>query len=274
MKRISILSKAICGLIITLTLVSGCLPGRKKDRPELPPGYTYVPVLTEILPVPTGEGYPWIEFYNPLERKTDASGLKIVINDSFEYSIPDKLPPVPPKGFILLQLDGKGEGANSYKYKEKIAVLHSSSELAKAMETGPGQIAIHKISDRDKTELVGFVAWGAPGSKKSLTLERDRIWGARSFVNMQASFGDYNPDATVKAGHSIGLYPDSKTMKLRDWVVYSDSEITPGKENAIPAPLDYDSNEIRQPNPKVGREHLQPEVPLGDRDLGQRNHKK
>lgn len=235
MKFLSTLLKATLCFIITIILVLGFGCSQVRKTPHAAE-YPYLPIITEILPFPSVEESPWIEFYNPLDKKINAAGLEIVINDTHRYSIPEKLPPVPPKGFIIFQLDGKGEEANLYEYREKITVLHSPPDFIKAKELKIGQIAVFRTVDKEVPKLVGFVSWGAPGSRKSLTTERNRIWTSKWFVNMARSFGDYDPRDTVRAGYSIGLYPGSKAMNMRDWIVYSEDETTPGKVNVVPRP--------------------------------------
>lgn len=239
MKRLSILVKVTCSIIVTITLMFGlnCSIICKKYISSQCPMDSGFLIVTEICPSPVGEAPPWIELYNPHEKNIHGCGFKIVIGDTFHYSLPRKLPPVPPKGFIIFQLDGKGEKANLYEYKEKVVVLHSPPGFEKALGLKSGQIAIYKKSDKAADKLISFVSWGAPGSKKSLTLERHRIWKSRWFVPTASSFGDLNPNAAIRTGFSIGLYPDSKTMNQKDWVIYSQKETTAGKKNVVPRPM-------------------------------------
>ena len=106
MNRIPVLLKTVTAVLagILLSFSLGCL----QQVEARPAKYPYVPLVTEISPFVHRETYPWIEFYNPLEKPVDASKLMIVINDRYKYAFPNHLPLVPPKGFILLQLDGKG----------------------------------------------------------------------------------------------------------------------------------------------------------------------
>ncbi len=197
--------------------------------------YPYVPLMTEISPFAAAGKYPWIEFHNPLAKSVKASALTIVINDEYRYAFPEKLPPVPPNGFVILQLDGKGE-PSEYQYKNGMAFLHTPWNLTNVMRGKPGQIAVYRKAEDKKNQLAGFVSWGAPGSKKSLTPERSRIWRPKWFVEIAQGSGDYDPGAIKEADYVIGLYPGSRTAGLTDWVIYFSSEATQGKKNVVPPP--------------------------------------
>ena len=223
-------------ILVVLILLAGCAPEGRKDKEVPAVEFPYLPLLSEIMPAPTGEAPAWIEFHNPSKKQIKASDLKIVINGQFDYRIPKELPPVPENGFILLKLDGEGAKANDYVFKDGTAVLHSPAALKGILGKRPGYIAVYKTVVEDSFKLVGFVAWGAPAPKSSLNLERHRIWRSRWFVNMAQSFGVFAKETAVKEGYSIGLYPGSKTTHLTNWIVYTDVESTPGKINAVPQP--------------------------------------
>jgi len=78
----------------------------------------------------------------------------------------------------------------------------------------PGQLAVYKTT-REEKKLVGFVSWGAPGTIKSLTKERNEIWKKDWFVNMQPSFGDYEKQKTLQKGYTIGIYPGKTAKKMQ-----------------------------------------------------------
>lgn len=236
MERTRLLLKTTTVLAVILFVLA---LGSMQQIEARPTKYPYVPLITEISPFVDRETetYPWIEFYNPLEKPVDASKLKILINDRYEYSFPEHLPPVPPKGFILLQLDGKERREDRYRFERRTVVLHSPWDLSTVMKGKPGQTAIYrKPAESARTKLVGFVSWGAPGSRKSLTPERNRIWRKKWFVEIAQGSGDYDPAAIKNAKYIIGLYPGSTTTDPTDWVIYSRDEATPGKANIVPQP--------------------------------------
>jgi len=193
----------------------------------------YLPIITEISPFSTAAECPWIELYNPSSKNMDASRLKLLINDDFSYNFPKKLTKVPPDSFIVLLLDGK-EKQNIYTFNKNILILHSPLSLKKAMRSKTGQIAVYE-STKGKEVLVDFVSWGAPGSSKSLTKERNQIWKKRWFVNPQPNFGDYDPNAIrAKAGYIIGRQWGSSGREFANWAIYSKAEGTPGYANKVP----------------------------------------
>jgi hypothetical protein len=234
-----------------LVLAWGCFQAARSTNTK----YPYAPLMTEISPFAAAGSTPWIEFYNPLTDPVNASELKIVINDEFEYSFPKDLPPVPPKGFVLIELDGKEELEETYRIEGRTAYLHSPWNLTQRMKGKPGQIAVYRKTENKKFKLVGFVSWGAPGSKKSLTPERYRIWRSKWFVEIAQGSGDYNPEAIKKADYVIGLYPGSKTAGLTDWVIYFRDEASPGKQNVVPRPSmfsPHDGAEVRSEDIAIG----------------------
>lgn len=195
--------------------------------------FPYLPIITEISPFGTTEERPWIELYNPSSKEVDASRLTLVINDDFSYSLPKQLTKIPPRSFIVLQLDGK-ERQNIYTFKRNILILHSPPALKEAMRSKIGQIAVYE-STEGKNVLVDFVSWGAPGSSKSLTKERDQIWKKRQFVIPQPSFGDFDAAIARKmTNYAIGRYWGSYGRDVSDWVVYSEAERTAGAANRVP----------------------------------------
>jgi len=199
--------------------------------------YPYEPLITKISPFPKGEVSAWIEFHNPLATFVNASDLLIVINDEYKFAFPERLPPVPPKGFIILKLDGKAD-PEILEYRHGSVELHTPWDLTGVMKGKPGQIAVYqkvKVAD-NKFKLAGFLSWGAPGSAKSQTPERNRIWKPNWFVEMGQGSGDYNPGALKKADYVIGLYPGSSNAGLTDWVIYARDEVKPGILNVVPPP--------------------------------------
>jgi hypothetical protein len=219
---------------IIITALVYYLINRDNDDKEKYPGSL---VITEILPSP-GEGeHPWIELYNPLDKKVNASGLEIVIDDTYRYSIPGELPPVPPKGFIIFQLDGKGKEANLYRYRDNAVLLHSPAGFQAAMDPKSGQVGLYMKSSTGTRKVIRFVSWGAPGSRESLTPERHRIWRAEWFISTTPNFGIYTPGIPLREGFSIGLFPGSKTMTPEDWAIYSQEETTRGEQNRVSTPI-------------------------------------
>ncbi|MHC4168093.1 MAG: choice-of-anchor X domain-containing protein [Planctomycetota bacterium] len=203
-------------------------------RDKLPPP-TALPIVTEISPAPADNKPPWIELHNPTNRKMKVEDFSLVINDKFKYVLPENVPAIPPKAFILLQFDGQEQRAGDYKFKDRVLTLHLPDRLRHAMKPSAGQIAVYSKDRLGQEKLVDFVAWGAPGSQESLTPERHRIWKKQWFVPQVNTFGDYDEEMLAKAkDFSIARYPGSVGRDLSDWVVLYGKEQTPGAGNKIP----------------------------------------
>jgi hypothetical protein len=204
------------------------------------PDYPFLPRISEILPQPADGEAPAIELHNPDGREVAAAGLKLVINGSFEYTLPEDLPPVPPGRFVVIKLDGRGAAGNDYDYGGGAAILHAPPDLDRALarEEDPdmGQVELYRADDPEAPELVGFVAWGGPASMASRTVERVRLWPIGQFVSRSENFGLHTPTVPVHEAYSVGILPMSRTARVQDWVVYAADEITLGTANAVPSP--------------------------------------
>ncbi len=233
MLHIHKLCKTLCIALIvgSLAIGLGCNQVKKAPKP-VPP---YAPLITEISPQTTESEFPWIELYNPTNQEVDASRIVLVINDNYRYALPDKLPPMPPQSYVIIKLDKNDKRADIYDFRQEKAVLHPGPKLEKAIKRRSGQIAVYKKNEQGQEGLVDFVSWGSPGSQKSLTPERNRIWRKQWFVPQVKTFGDYDENMLAQAkDFTIARYPGSVGRDLSDWVVLYGNERTPGAENHIP----------------------------------------
>ncbi|KPK04550.1 MAG: hypothetical protein AMJ56_17240 [Anaerolineae bacterium SG8_19] len=233
MQHIHKLCKISLILLIVGSLAIGLSCNQVKRRPKpIPP---YVPIITEISPQTTEKEFPWIELNNPTEQKINASHIVLVINDDYRYALPDKLPPMPPQSYVLIKFDKNDERADIYEFRNGKAVLHAGPKLENAITRRSGQIAVYKKDEQGQEKLVDFVSWGAPGSQKSLTPERNKIWRKQWFVPQIKTFGDYDEEMLAQTENfTIARYPGSVGRDLSDWVVLYGKERTPGAENNIP----------------------------------------
>ncbi|MEW8357039.1 MAG: choice-of-anchor X domain-containing protein [Candidatus Thiodiazotropha sp.] len=218
-------------LPILALLVSSCASPWISQKPE-----QKYPLVSEIAPGIQGGSAPWVEIYNPSREAMKVAGLKIVIDDVLGYSLPEKVTALPSRGYITVVFDGKGETANKYNYKNKSLTLHAPAKLSRPFRKAAGQLALYYRDSHRMETLVGFIAWGAPASKKSQTLERNAHWRGQRFIPLHESFGDLEEDMTPSSEYSIGLYPGGDPKNLADWVVYSADEISRGKPNLVPSP--------------------------------------
>ncbi len=230
MKKLKVTS---CLVMVILLFLTSCTTKEKEgagDRQSEKVKYSYSPIITEISPAPAEREPAWIELTNPLKKEVKAKGMAIVVNDSFRYEFPEEMPAIAPDGYVVLKLDGKGESAN--RYEDKIIELHSATKFEDGIEAG--QVAVYK-----NKKIVGFVSWGAPGSKESLTPERHKIWKKDWFVTTYPSFGLYLPDSKLPKQYIIGLPPGSTGLIPQDWSVYSREQGTPGKLNLVPVLFEF-----------------------------------
>jgi len=233
MSQILTLSRAIVTAIVAaaLTTTVGHAQVEKPHR-LIPP---YAPLVTEISPQTAENEFPWIELHNPTNSTVDASRIVLVINDIHRYALPDRLPPMPPESYVLVEFNGKDKRADLLDFSRKPAVLHPGPELEKAIERRSGQIAVYTRNEHGKEILVDFVSWGSPGSQKSLTPERHRLWRKHWFVPQVRTFGDYDDEMLSRASDfSIARYPGTVGRNLSDWVVLYGKDRTPGAPNQIP----------------------------------------
>jgi len=251
MKRIKKITLVTVAFYAAILLISGLnYSYGSNDRTT-----SVYPIITEISPARTDNNSPWIEIHNPYPQKISASKLTLIFNDTMQYSIPKKLPVIPPNGFVILKFDGQGEKLNEYRYKDNIATLHLPSNFIRAISPKAGQIATQFTIDKKNKKLINFVAWGTPASQRSLTPERNLLWSSKWFVNTSKSFGDYDPQAVITENFSIGLYPGGNPANLADWVVYSSNEMTPGRNNTIPSPSLFtlsDNAEVKSEDIAIG----------------------
>jgi len=216
---------------------SGCArpPGAGAQPPG--PSPPFLPMITEISPYAGGGEPPWIELHNPTEEPVEASGLTLLINDRFEYAFPEGVPALPPGGFLVLHLDGKGEGGEVPSESERVTTLHAPFDATPAMRGRPGQVAVYRRDGEGKDRLVGFVSWGAPGSPKNQTPERHALWRSHWFVERAHGSGDFDPEGLKKADYAIGLYPGRRSAGLEDWMIFPGKDASPGRENVVPRPF-------------------------------------
>jgi hypothetical protein len=239
-----LLIKIICSIIIMIALNTGFNYSidLKTDNSSDQLAFHRSLIITEVLPSQVEKESPWIELFNPHFQKVNASGLKIVINGNHKlaYKIPDKLLPVPPGNFIIILLDGEGEDKNSYNFEKGFTVLHAPGKLMDPKQAAKyGQVGLYEKSSYADDKLIGFIAWGLPNSKESISPEYHRIWEENWFVPTIPNFGIYDPDWELKPGYSIGLYPGIQTTDPDDWGVYSEKETTYGQENTVPRPKTF-----------------------------------
>lgn len=232
MLHINTLYKTLFIALVVGSLAIGVDCSDVKRPTKLVPPYT--PLITEISPQTTDKEFPWIELHNPTEQEIKVQDFSLVINDTFKYALPKKLSTIPPKAFIVLKFDGRGNKEGNYEFKNGLFVLHLSAKFKEALKPQAGQIAVYVSK-----ELVGFVSWGKPGSKASLTPERHKIWRSRWFVPTHPSFGLYLPDSKLPKQFTIGLPPDSQGLTPDDWVIYPAAQGTPGKPNVVPLPIAF-----------------------------------
>ncbi len=233
-------------IIIVVLLVVLCLWLLMEYSPEhgdAKDDYAYHLQITEIVPLPIDGEKPAIELHNPHDREVSATGLKLVINNAFEYVLPEELPPVSPGAFIVIKFDGKGANLNDYLFRDGVTVLHASQGLDRAFvredARSTGEVSVYQIDEQAVEKLVTFVAWGGPAKVSGRSSQRALLWPIGAFVRSSESFGLYPADSEGLNAYSIGLLPLSRMARLQDWTVYNREEITLGAANAVSAPKKF-----------------------------------
>jgi len=178
--------------------------------------------LNEVQFITSG-GPEWVELINPETGCVDIRGFEVANSTGDVYVIPEKLPMVPPGAFVMVVFDGLGPDQNDYDFSDNAAFLHTAKPLSGNVFADDGDACtLYSGPSRDDAAVVDMVAWGDYGH------------GGR-YVNNSQEYGSSGP---VTADQSIGVPPDVWTVPLETtWVIYSESETTPGSPNPIPAPV-------------------------------------
>ncbi len=223
-------------------------------------------IISEICFLPKKGKPEWIELKNVSKEPVNIAGWQIS-NGKVNLVLPEGLTEMPPQAHILIILDGKGDKKFSSQINDlsfdgdNLVVLHSPQGLSGDIlgDASKGECALYAKGRQDENSIRAFVVWGHSGSNSKLVDDAVKagLWQSkRDFLIVEHwSGGVKGPITQIQPGGSIGLYNGCYGRcyyglcgsRSDDWVVYRPDEVSPGRENPLPAPylhLPWDGSEI------------------------------
>jgi len=169
------------------------------------------------------------------------------------YVFPEDLPPVPPKGIVLVTFQGPASPPNDDKDFSSDNVAKLFVRTPHATNYFAGQInecALYASPDANGEDIVEYLCWGDyPDSEHAHSASDVRLWsGRRALVTIaNRKPGDY---FVLQEGGSLGRMAfrkpvwDTQDNRLEggpsgDWLTYIPEETTPGRKNKYPSPIPF-----------------------------------
>ena len=218
-------------------------------------------LVNEVLFTPAVGNSEWVELKNTTAESVKAGGCLLSDGDGNWYQIPLNLPLVPPEGFVVVQFDGLGSGADETNMSDGLATLHSLPGMmdifeevdqvafyaegyrtflpvmfqSKAIDSAPLNNSA-ELSEEALNYAVGtvlsYLAWGAAPGEQAEKAARAGLWEGSWFVGFSPGVGIEVPrDIT---GFSLGRLPGTTASNLDDWSTFQPDEVSPGTENITP----------------------------------------
>lgn len=209
-------------------------------------------IINEVLFLPAGDEYAWVELKNTSDNTIDISGYALTDEDGNWCIFPDDTPPVAAGGFVLVQFDdgsGYEQSGDLLVFHTQAGILEETDQLAlytsryfqtflpfaTNMEsgiTGSGSASKQLASEGPSAPMLDFVAWGGdPGTDARLAASTN-LWDDGYYVSLSRGMG--LEDGSAIPGESLGLLPGMPTKTPSDWELYQALEVTPGEENLYP----------------------------------------
>ena len=188
-------------------------------------------VINEVQPVGDAASPPFVELTNTTGAPVALAGAVLSDEDGFTYTFPAALAQVPPHGFVVLYVDGKGAAADDYDFSDGLATLHTATATS-PFEPAGDQVALYGSSSLQASSLIDYVAWGIPPTGQDANAVSTNLWPQGAFVNAQPG-GD--GEGLVPAGAAIGLIPGERRGLPRSWQFYPEGSTTPGQANGLPS---------------------------------------
>ena len=225
----------------------------QKDAWQIPIG------ISEICPVPAAGQSSWVELMSFGEEPVQIGGWCLSDTRGSRYVFPEDLPPVPPKGIVLVSFQGPAGPPNDDKdfSGENVARLFSRAADANKSFLGQiGECALYNSGDVNTRQIVEYVSWGQwETTDNSERADALGLWPAGASVQTTTSEAPGYMPALV-AGGSIGRMVFSKReidpvigqvkqAPSAEWGLYRPHEVTPGERNVWPSPL------LHRPNKAV-----------------------
>lgn len=213
----------------------------KSGRPKASPIDV---VISRICYWPREGESEWVELANISEKPVNVSGWMLLDGQTLEFSLPGALPPVPPKGFVLVVFDGTGAVRTPFG-KDGKAVVHTPAELkGDVLGDDGGHLALYApgesgLEPRVRT-IRGYVAWGmSPGSILEHALTA-KYWDGPAIVPRGTSpIPIFGPIKKLVQGGSIAIVDlENRAGSARPkWLVFGPTEVSRGGPSAKPVPI-------------------------------------
>ena len=164
----------------------------------------------------------------------DISGWQVTDQDDNVYTIPEALPPLSPGDYVLILFDGLGAAADDYDLSDRVATLHSPSEMVDILEDDADQVALYRSGTPSAATLHDFVAYGGPAGEAADDAVDAGQWSADWWVSVHVGSGAVEEESLPPPGRAIGVYPGHDSSSPDDWSVYEGEDRTPGAPNPVP----------------------------------------
>jgi len=201
-------------------------------------------VISRICYWPRDGESEWVELANTSDKPVDVSGWMLLDGQSLTFSLPEKLPPVPPKGFVLVVFDGTATAPTPFG-KDGKAVVHTPAELkGDVLGDDGGHLALYAPGefglDPGIRTIRGYVAWGlSPAGIVGHALTA-KCWDGSAIIPQGTSpIPTFGPVKTLVQGGAIALVDlDNRPGRARpQWLVFGPTEVSPGAPAAKPVPV-------------------------------------
>jgi len=197
-------------------------------------------VISEVCYWPKDGEHEWVELANTSDEPVDVSGWVLLDGQTLNYSLPDKLPAVPPKGFVLVVFDGTGAAPSPFD-KDVKAIVHTAPGLkGDVLGDRGGHLALYSPGEYGPqpgmTTMRSYLAWGlSPGTVLTHAIAAGR-WRRAEDVPRGAvpPPRGATPGRWMERGGSIGLrvpLQQGRRLDCESWLTFASSEATPGKSN-------------------------------------------
>jgi Mg-chelatase subunit ChlD len=161
----------------------------------------------------------------------DLAGYELTDEDGNTFTIPDALPPLPLNGFVVIRF---GAGTDETDFSDGRATLYTGADLAGSLADNRDQVALYATRSHNADTIVDFVAWGGPAGEDGANAVAAGLWQASEFVNLAVGGGAVEEGATLPQDRGLGLHPGRDWGTSAAWVVYQDSDLSPGTANPVP----------------------------------------
>ena len=190
-------------------------------------------VLSEVCYWPK-EGEPeWIELTNISDKAVDLKGWQLLDGQALDFVITEASFSLPPKGYLVVYLDGMGQPISLAKPESWVA--HSpKAVVGNLLGDKGGQIALYLPTavPYEQPEISSYVAWGrSPGSVVADALKATQWSSVSDTIVGTGPDIILGPVKTIPQGGTIALIesPIHWGYKYQHWGIFLPSEANPGE---------------------------------------------